>query len=388
MAAVAVTDKRPGSVLAASLLLPGLALLAGGVHAQTAPEQGVIAFKLAHYSDRQPGWGRVTVHSPQVYALVPLSSDWSLEGSWVGDSVSGATPRMHSFESGATPSMEDYRKATDVKLTRYFDRASVAVGLAHSTEHDYVSRALSVDARFSSADNNTTWSLGYGATRDRIDTTFSDGGVEDQSRRTDEWSMGVTQVLTPDDVVQVNISRSLGRGYFDDPYKDFDARPDFRNSSVVLVRWNHHLDTLDTSLRSSYRAYADSFGIQSQTLGLEVVKSFGPWTLTPGLRSYTQSAANFYFDPVFDANGVPSPVLTRRFANRLTRPFSADQRLAAFGAFTLGVKVAYAWDPTTQVDLKVENYVQRANLRWGGSGSPGLEPFSAVSIQMGVAHKF
>jgi hypothetical protein len=123
-----------GSVLAASLLLPGLALVSGAVQAESAPEQGLIALKVAHYSDGQPGWERVTVRSPQLYALVPLAGDWSLEGAWVGDSVSGATPRMHTFESGATPSMEDYRKVADVKVTRYFSRAAVSAGLTYSTD--------------------------------------------------------------------------------------------------------------------------------------------------------------------------------------------------------------------------------------------------------------
>ncbi len=385
---MAAIDSTVGSVLVASLLLPGLTMVSGALRAESAPEQGLIALKVAHYSDGQPGWERVTVRSPQLYALVPLAGDWSLEGAWVGDSVSGATPRMHTFESGATPSMEDYRKVADVKVTRYFSRAAISAGLTYSTEHDYTSRALGLEARLSSDDNNTTWSLGYGTARDLIDNTFSGGGVADQTKRTDEWMLGLTQVVTPNDIVQINLTRSLGRGYFNDPYKDFENRPDFRNTSIALFRWNHHLESLDTSVRSSYRAYADSFGVRSHTLGLELVKSFDRWTFTPGLRAYTQSAADFYFDPVVDASGAPSPVLTRRFANRLTDKHSADQRLAAFGAVTAGIKVAYAIDPQTQVDFKVENYRQRASLTWGSGGSPYLEPFSAISMQFGVARKF
>ncbi|MEI2808712.1 MAG: hypothetical protein V9F00_00440 [Nocardioides sp.] len=55
---------------------------------------------------------------------------------------------------------------------------------------------------------------------------------------------------------------------------------------------------------------------------------------------------------------------------------------------TAGIKVAYAIDPQTQVDFKVENYRQRASLTWGSGGSPYLEPFSAISMQFGVARKF
>ena len=81
---MAAIDSTVGSVLVASLLLPGLTMVSGALRAESAPEQGLIALKVAHYSDGQPGWERVTVRSPQLYALVPLAGDWSLEGAWVG----------------------------------------------------------------------------------------------------------------------------------------------------------------------------------------------------------------------------------------------------------------------------------------------------------------
>lgn len=398
MAATDMPADAPGAgalprVLAATLLLPGLAMVSGlsavpGAHAETAPEQGVLAFKYGHYQDSQPGWNRIKVTSPQLYLLAPVAGAWSLEATRVGDSVSGATPRMHTARTGATPRMTDHRDASDVKVTRHFPRAAVSAGVTYSSENDYTSRAWSLEGRWSTEDNNRTWSLGLGQSRDRIDNSAQGGIASDQHRRTREVMLGVTQVLTPSDIVQAQLTHSRGAGYFNDPYKDFDQRPDRRHARIALLRWNHHIDRFDASLRTSWRYYSDSFGIRSHTLGAEWVQPAGAWTFTPGLRYYSQGAAWFYFDPVADASGQPSVPLTRRFAARLSGNYSADQRLASFGAVTASIKIAYAADADTTVDLKVEAYRQSASLKLSGSGSPYLDPFRARFVQVGIARRF
>jgi hypothetical protein len=40
------------------------------------------------------------------------------------------------------------------------------------------------------------------------------------------------------------------------------------------------------------------------------------------------------------------------------------------------------------IDLKAQRYEQRSNWRVGGNGSPGLDPFSATFVQVGVETKF
>jgi len=55
-----------GAVLAAALALPGV------VAAETAPTDGLIAFKYLWYHDLQPGLSRITVNSPSVYTLLPV----------------------------------------------------------------------------------------------------------------------------------------------------------------------------------------------------------------------------------------------------------------------------------------------------------------------------
>jgi hypothetical protein len=100
------------------------------------------------------------------------------------------------------------------------------------------------------------------------------------------------------------------------------------------------------------------------------------FTVTPGLRYYTLSAADFYRNPPFPTGYVPGEYYT------------ADTRLSAFGAFTGSLKVAKSFADGWSADLRVDLYRQRASWRLGGDGSPGLETFSARWIQAGVSRTF
>jgi len=373
---------RMGAVVAAALALPGVWQTA---HADVSPESGEVAFKMLHYEDRQPDLKRITVDSPSMYALVPLGPQWSVEGSAVLDNVSGATPRWHTAVSGAS-TMHEQRRAGDLHVTRYFPRSSYSLGVSISSEHDYTSNAASAGASFSSEDNNTTLNLGLGISRDRIDPVNQI--VVGEHKRTSDALVGLTQALGPSDLVQFDLTYSHGEGYYNDPYKLLDQRPRRRDQTAALLRWNHHFDDLDATLRTDYRWYHDNFRINAHTLQFEWVQPVGHGlTFTPLLRLYTQSAASFYFDPVYDATlGPPYPA--GYDPNNPPRYLSADQRLSAFGAMTLGLKTEYRIDALWSVDLDVDRYEQRGNWRLGGSGSPGLAPFSATFVQLGVARRF
>lgn len=380
---MAATEKRrsdgAGAIIAAALALPGVV-----AHADSAPENGVVALRYLGYQDSQPGLDRISVKAPSLYVLAPLSPQWAIDGSLVSDSVSGATPRYHTAISGATPRMSDERIAGTVQVTRYFDRANVSVGLATSNENDYNSNAGSINANFSSDDNNRTWNLGIGYASDRIGST-NDPTLH-ETRRTAELLVGVTQAWTANDLVQLNLTLARGRGFFSDPYKEVDNRPRERDQTIVLARWNHFAESTGGALRTAYRWYHDSFGIKAHTFGAEWVQPFGRFVVTPSLRYYSQSAANFYFDPIYDPDvGAPYP------PGYFTHPppySSADQRLAAFGAVTVGLAVAVNLGPDWIVGLKAERYEQRASWRLGGNGSIGLDPFRATWFQLGLEKRF
>lgn len=375
-----VLNSKAGSILAAACALPGVAMAEG------APTEGVVGFKYLFYKDSQPSLDRITVNSPSLYALTPIGSSWSVEGSLVVDSLSGATPRYHTAVSSASK-MSDERVAWDLKLVRYFRRAAIGVGVASSSENDYASNARSVDLRFSTDDNNTTFTFGYGQSNDDINPTGGGVvGVRGEKKNVQDFIVGVTQVLSPNDIVKLNYTGSRGKGYFSDPYKALDFRPRIRNSNVILLQWNHHFERADGTLRTTYRSYSDSFKVKANTFGFEYAQALGSsWVVTPALRYHSQSAAYFYYDPVYDpVAGAPFP------PGYLTRPplySSADQRLSAFGGITVGGKVAKSFGRWT-TDLRYDYLQQRGDWRLGGKGSPGLETFTAHFVQFGIARRF
>jgi hypothetical protein len=364
-------------IISAALALPGVA--PNIAKAQTAPEHGLIGFKLLSYKDWQPGLDRIRVSAPSVYGLIPFAGKWSIEGSLTTDTVSGASPRWHSAKSSASV-MHDYRKAYDAKVTRYFDRASFSIGGAFSTEHDYVSRAISLGGTVSTENNNSTLSYGVGFANDSINPV--NGIVTSARKNTKDFLLGITQVLTPTDIAQLNLTVSNGHGYYSDPYKLPDSRPDQRKQIALKGSWNHHFVDWNGTARLSYRFYHDSFKVNAHTITAEYVKPLGyGFTITPLLRLHSQSAAYFYFDPVYDPKlGAPFPP-----GYTGTGFYSADHRLSAFGSRTLGLRVAKAFTDGWTVDMRYDQYVQRGSYRLFGTGSPGLDTFNARFLQFGVS---
>jgi hypothetical protein len=377
----------------AALALP--AALPTGVQAEEAPEKGTISVRYLHYQDKQkvqvqyPDYDgsepktfkRITAKSPSAHLLVPLGTQWSLEASAVSDDVSGATPKYYSDVSGATPApgMKDKRRAGDVKLTRHFSRAGISVGGTHSTEYDYKSSAVSLDTRLSTENNNTTVNLGFGAARDTINPVNL--VVENERKRTKEVMLGLTHAATMSDLLQVNGTYSDGRGYFSDPYKRNDKRPERRRQAAVLARWNHHASDLGGTLRTGYRYYRDNWGVLAHTVEAAWAQPLGAvFALTPSVRYYTQSSADFYYDPVMDPSVFPRPLVPQTYS-------TADQRLSAFGAFTLGLKAELRLGDWT-ADVKYEVYEQRSEWRRLGKGSPNLDDFMWQAVQVGLRTKF
>jgi hypothetical protein len=103
-----------------------------------------------------------------------------------------------------------------------------------------------------------------------------------------------------------------------------------------------------------------------------------PWgfTVTPAVRYYTQSAADFYMNP---------PLLNGYVEGQ---NYSADTRLAAFGAWTAGATIGKILDKGWSLAFRANFYRQKPSWRLGGSGSPGIESFSARWLELGIVKTF
>ncbi|MEP7328335.1 MAG: DUF3570 domain-containing protein [Betaproteobacteria bacterium] len=371
---MAATDRKlrvASPLLAAALALPGI--LPATVLAQAAPDQGLLQLQYLNYRDWQPGKNRMSVQAPSIYALVPLSDTWVAEGSIVYDAISGASPKFFNTLSQAT--IGDYRTAGTLKLTKYMGSYAISVDGAVSSEQDFLSRAAGAQVQLFSDDRNRTWTLGVAGTSDRIN---SDNGIAyNEGRNTVDFLVGVTQILNKNAIIQSNLTYSTGHGYYNDPYKSLDTRPSTRDITAWLTRYNQYFPDPDGTLKLAYRLLYDSFGSTSNMLEVSWVQSLPyAWTVTPALRYYTQSAAKFYKNPPWPKGYVDG------------ENYSADTRLAAFGAFTGGITVAKLLGDGWTIALRADYYQQNPSWRLGGDGSPGIQTFSARWLQVDLLKTF
>ncbi|NWG76651.1 MAG: DUF3570 domain-containing protein, partial [Rubrivivax sp.] len=225
--------------------------LAGTVaQAQWAPGEGRVQFAVLSYQDWQPGFERISVTKPAIAIEVGLTERWQLEAGWLVDTISGASPAYHNVVQSAQQ-IEDTRRAGDARLTWWGDRTRVTAGFVRSREIDYSSDAVSLTAEFDGADRNTTLAIGASYTSDEIRPVNRPGFVG--LKRVQEYLVGITRVITPTDIVQVNLTQFEGHGHFDDPYKLLDNRPDRRRQTTLLARWNHHVPSLGASVQTLAR---------------------------------------------------------------------------------------------------------------------------------------
>jgi hypothetical protein len=365
-------------LLSAAITLPLSNLLTETANAESAPEKSLISFKYLDYLDRQPGVDRIKVKAPSLLYVKPISSEWSISTTYTTDTISGASPAYH---TSALKNMHDQRHGLDLSLTHYNANGTHTFGGNFSKEVDYLSKGLFYSQTSSNESKNSTWNAGIALSNDQINPTNQI--VANETKQALDLIGGITQIYSTVDIAQYQIGHYSGKGYFSDPYKIFDNRPRQRTHNTFLAKWNHYFESLQSTMRLSYRYYNDDWGIQAHTLEAEYVKNINEsWTLAPALRIYSQSAANFFIN----ADNSSFPFAPNPPAGTLN--FSEDQRMSAFGAHTIGFKVTKSIDLNTSFDLKIESYAQRAGWRIGGAGSPGLDPFMAKSIQVGIQHYF
>lgn len=364
------------SILFAALALNGVAILPSTAQAEDVPEKASISWNNLHYRESQPGLDRVGVNSNSFLITAPVAGVWSFDATLVTEKVSGASPRYHTVISSASK-MSDLRKAGDLKIRRYFDRLTLSAGIATSSENDYESKAGSLEAKLFSDDNNTTWNVGLGAASDKITAV---GRNVHETRRGKDFLVGVSQVLSAQDIAQLTLTYQSGTGYFSDPYKSLDIRPRERKQTALLARHNHYFPDADSTLRLSYRYYSDSFKIRSHTLTVDYAQTLPEgWTLTPTVRLYTQKAASFYFEPSYVFLYIPVG-----YKIGGTQFVTEDQRLSAFGSRSLALKLSKKFNENWMFDLKLERYQQRND----GEGKFKLADLNASTLQVGVSYSF
>ena len=310
----------------------------------------------------------------------------SVTGEAVYDAISGATP------TGAPPAtdikvpfpppgpynstvplthMHDKRYAGNINAEMTFGPHHITPQFAYSQESDYISYGAALNYSLDLNGKNTTLDLGWSHDFDTILATPFTYIFKKKDKNTDDFLVGVNQLLSPKTVLTVNFTYRNSHGYEDDPYRgvffsDYpqadlnnpilfgEHRPDFRHAYIGYASVLQYITPLKGGLEGSYRVYDDSFGIIAHTVALSWHQKIGRmFLISPVFRYYRQSAADFYApqfvgDPSNPFN--PNPVPTY---------YSADYRLSKMETFTFGIEASARVTDWLTLDLAYKRYDMR-----------------------------
>jgi Protein of unknown function (DUF3570) len=319
---------------------------------------------------------------PQKFAQTfTTPSGSSLQPGNVGGEGDGKLYTIAPGKQPLDPNFRDLRVAGDLNWSQPLGIGNkLALGGHLSIEHDF--RSIAGNAQFSHDFNskNTTLGAGLSAEFDQVkplggvpvagsDYTLLQKGGSD-NKHVLGAQVGVTQVLTRNWIAQLNFSMDRSGGYLNDPYKIlsqvdangvttgylYENRPGSRTQRSV---WLGNKVALGSSvLDLSLRYGSDNWGIHSRTIEAHYrLPIGGSMYLEPHLRWYRQDAADFYR---LYLTGADLPATD----------MSADPRLGAFTAKTIGLKLGIPLDNGTELGVRLEGYQQDPKDR--SSALPGL----------------
>jgi Protein of unknown function (DUF3570) len=361
------------------------------------------------------------------------------------------------------------RKQGDFKLSYQWDEAALDIGGGISVENDYESRFGNVGGHFDFNQKQTTvnWGVSYtnsdtNATLDPdglpffntqlydnsiaelvsvpngltvvkaipiqpqtpsgyVDSSWSFDPTTYSKNRTavlrgnrQDWGtqLGLSQVLSKNALVSLDLAYTRSTGYLSNPYKvvygyyvgihgdgspqfpyngpplaaNLEIRPDERNLFNWHLGYNHYIEPLNAALHFNYHFAHDDWGINAHTFEADWVQPLGAgWTVTPRLRYYSQSAADFYTTGIFQISDVDG-ILLQAFPKH----YSSDQRLSGFGTLSGGVTVEKKFTKGISLETGFEYYTHQGNLKLGGGGEQAFADYdywvanAALKVNLGA----
>lgn len=303
------------------------------------------------------GGGATT--TPAAAPATPATSPASGSSPSSGSSATSGTPSASQSASAPSSSSSDIplanfsdtRWAFNLGLSRRVGQHTPGTLMSFSQESDYQSLGISLQDAIDFNRKNTTFLVGGAFTHDAMTPA---NGRDNATKDTVDALLGITQVLTPTTLLTANIAVGQVTGFISDPYKlvelngnlSYEKRPDSKTKQIVYLGINQFITTLDAGIELGLRYYGDSFGISAETLSLAWYQKLGNhFILSPSVRYYTQTAADFY-----DVRFTGTPEF-----------YSSDYRVSAFTGTSFGLKLT--WLPTSRfsLDTGVERYQQKGN---------------------------
>jgi hypothetical protein len=266
--------------------------------------------------------------------------------------------------------------------------SSFGIGAYYSGEYNY--QSLGADIHFSqkTADKNGEFTAKFQGYFDQVKQiypsefiptttttivtsasgTTSEGGgranIPSRPRNTYSASLGYSQIINSRMQVMFLIDGVAQNGYLGLPFHrvyfntgrdTIEHLPSNRFKLPIGARLNYFFGD-NVILRSYYRYYVDSWGVKSNTAGLETAIKITPFfSISPFYRYYDQTAAR-YFAPY----GVHSPTDEYYTSNYAYAQFHAN--FYGVGFRVAPPKGVFGWQNLHDLELRYGHYSQSTDL--------------------------
>jgi len=308
-----------------------------------------------------PGSERATILEPQADIEATQGDRWKHSIHIPVDLVSNASP--HSVDVMTSASKHVESGSIDWAATYKMDAVTDAtlLGGVH-LENPFRSWHGGLAGKRAFADGDTVVSASFVEVFDWFDRFDIHGGRHGRTDRSSTTgSFGVTQILTPTTLVDVNYGFTMQAGEMGNTWNSVplsslqrgpEILPDERARHAVVARVAQYLPW-DGALHVYYRFYADDWGLVAHSLEGELLQRLSRSLYVGGhYRFHTQNGVDF-----FTTLAAPDGALR-----------TADSDLAPFDAQTIGGKVVIDTPPVGDVralhfEVGYDRYVRTNDLQ-------------------------
>jgi hypothetical protein len=254
--------------------------------------------------------------------------------------------------------MHDHRDAFSIGVPINFGPNLLTPSFSYSEEHDYISFGGALNYSLDLNNKNTTLNFGWSHNSDSV----RDDKFIWQDKQTDDFFVGLVQLLSRRSYLTLNLTFGYERGYLSDPYRGVmpaanfpqnnpddaalipEKRPDTRARQIAYVSWTQFVDPMQGSVELGYRFFHDSWDIFAHTFDVAWHQKIGRQiVVSPIFRYYLQSQAAFYYVLVPDYNNLPEA-------------YSADYRLSHLQTFSYGVDFTWRVHKHVSLDASYMRY--------------------------------
>jgi hypothetical protein len=272
------------------------------------------------------------IFSPMMKLQAELPWESEIQVGYLLDQITSASGAAG--HPGEDAVFQEYRHEFEVAgAIQLLDLFKPALRFRYSNEPDYKSIGFDAAVSFDLFDDSTSLTGGFSFLSDVITENMPDGQVRDPSvpefeekLKTYLARVGLTQVLTPELIMGVDLETQIARGFQENQYRDAEQHPRDRNRYAGSIWFAYRIEPSRTTIRLDQRVYVDTWHLHAFTAELRVTQRIVPsLEIEPRIRFHIQDNV-FFGEPVTRGNEV--------FRTR-------DPKLLAFNAQTFGLQLSW-----------------------------------------------